>query len=209
MKWAVFKSKWAGVVGGLLDVVGIPGVIGDGTMWWGWFETVFSYGIAWFMVGVGTLLLFAYITDKLTIGGTLAPSMWLLVPRRPPLNGFDTPILTAINHLLDSPHSYTRSDRAERQALTMLYQEMCSGRLPVIGAKHDFAAPRRISAWECRRLDLREVGVTPSPAAPDGVRFVLATPGRDEASSRACPVFGSEAAICSGSGQDEDINTGI
>ena len=95
---------------------------------------------------------------------------------------FDKTILDAINHVMDSPHSYTRSDWAERKAFDELHKAMCSGDLPSMGREGDFTAPRRISARECSRLEPREVGVPRTPAAPDGVRFVLAVPltGRPE-----------------------------
>lgn len=87
---------------------------------------------------------------------------------------FDTPIRKAIWHLIEtSPHSYTGSSLAEREAFKNLYEAMCKGSLPVIGKESDFKRPRHISWWECRKLKPREGGVTVTDAAPDGVTFLL------------------------------------
>ena len=98
---------------------------------------------------------------------------------------FDTPILVAINQLIrTAPHSYTRSDWAERNAFTALHEKMCSGQLAVIGKESDFTAPRRIIARECKRLEPREVGVIPTASAPDGARFSLCSPHTDQDNER-------------------------
>ena len=94
---------------------------------------------------------------------------------------FDTPIRKAIYHLIEtSPHSYTCSGLAEREAFKKLYEAMCKGRLPVIGREGDFMMPRHISWWQCRHLKPREVAVNATDAAPDGVRFSLVRFKTDE-----------------------------
>ena len=175
------KRKWTPSVGTMLDIVGVPGVMDDGRVWWSWVSFAFEYELAWLMIGAGTALIGGYLVahahERITLSGAVAFSPWLFIPRHPPMREFNVPILDAIRHLLESPHSYTRSDWAERNAFTMIHRDaLCTGRLPVIGRETDFSAPRRISAWECRRLDAIEVVVMPSPAAPDGVRFVLVEP---------------------------------
>ena len=178
MDW--LKGKWTLGVALTLEVVAVPGVIEDGKVWGLWISSAIGPSGTWAMVGAGLALLvghyLAKAMDKVTMQHTLAFSPWTLAPRRPTLQEFNLPILDAIRHLLNSPHSYTESRWAERQAFTMLHREMCSGRLLVIGKEHDFAAPRRISIWECRKLVPIEVVVMPSPAAPDAVRFVLSKP---------------------------------
>ena len=178
MRW--LKGKWTLYVGFTLGVVGVPGVIADGKIWGLWISSTIGTGATWAIVGAGSSLLVGHclvrVMDKVTMQQTLAFSPFALVPRRPPLSEFNLPILDAIAHLLDSPHSYTESSGAERQAFTMLHRAMCSGQLLVIGKEQDFAAPRRVSIWECRKLVPIEVVVMSSQAAPDGVRFVLSEP---------------------------------
>ena len=90
---------------------------------------------------------------------------------------FDMPIREAIKYLQRSiPHSYDSTGSADRKAFAALHEKMGSGELPVVGARRDFQAPRRISRKECQNLKAVEVVVPRwplNPAAPEGVRFSL------------------------------------
>ena len=91
---------------------------------------------------------------------------------------FDMPVLRAIRHVIaSSPHSYTWSDAAERAAFLQLYTMMCQGALRVAGAEGgEFAPLRRIRPRKCRQLEPRECILRSSPAAPDGVAYILSPP---------------------------------
>ena len=106
---------------------------------------------------------------------------------------FDMPIHSAIHHLVRStPHSYTRSDWAEQAAFSQLYKMMCDGTLKVAGSKTEFGVVHPISPEECKKLEPRESILKRSPAAPDGVAFILAPP-IDEPSKEAISIDESGA----------------
>ena len=129
--------------------------------------------MAWSLVA----LLGLWVVSDLYRAFTQNKIVWKPWPRvlwRGSFHRFDVSIRQAIYHLIETtPHSYTQSSLAEREALNNLYKAMCDGRLPVIGKEGDFMMPRRISRWECRRLKPMEVVVNATEAAPDGVRFSL------------------------------------
>ena len=90
---------------------------------------------------------------------------------------FDMPIHSAIEHLLRStPHSYTRSDWAEQAVFRQLYKMMCDGTLEVAGSETEFGMVRPISPEECLKFEPRESIIPLSPAAPDGIAFILSPP---------------------------------
>ena len=87
---------------------------------------------------------------------------------------FDLPIRDAIYQLIETvPHSFDSSGRAERHFFQVLYQQMCTGALPVIGSREEGSPPECISAGQCRALTPQEVVVPANPSAPHGVRFDL------------------------------------
>ena len=87
---------------------------------------------------------------------------------------FDVPIRDAIDHpYYTVPHSFNSSGKAERRFFPLLYEQMCEGNPPVVGAKGAGNAPKRISARQCRRLQPREVVIPKNPASPYGIRFNL------------------------------------
>ena len=91
-----------------------------------------------------------------------------------PFQAFDTPILEAINYVIDNAlHSYTSTGPAQRSAFKSLHGLICDGLLQVIGKETEFGPFREISQSECRGLVPKEVGIPPNEAAPDGVRFSL------------------------------------
>ena len=177
--WPKFLSTLAAlwlVIRHVQDVVGIATLFDDGEKLW---EQLVAVSDAIEFMWIDWLLL------SMLVAGLALSTRAVVVVRR--LSGrfgggalathtsqFDTTILDAINYLIGTaPHSYTRSDWSERAAFRELHNEMSTGELRVIGKESDFAAPRRISARECRRLTPIEVGVPRTRAAPDGVRFAL------------------------------------
>ena len=91
-----------------------------------------------------------------------------------PFQAFDTPILEAINYVIENAlHSYKSTGPAQRSAFKSLHKLMCDGLLQVIGRETEFGPFREIPQSECRDLVPKEVCIPPSEAAPDGVRFSL------------------------------------
>ena len=91
-----------------------------------------------------------------------------------PFQAFDTPILEAINYVIENAlHSYTSTGPAQRSAFKSLHRLMCDGLLQVIGRETEFGPFQEISKLDCLDLVPREVCIPPSEAAPDGVRFSL------------------------------------
>ena len=171
------------------DVLGVGTMVDDGKTLWG------------HVVAIGKVLDFTVVDWLLLamVGGlTFGPRLVKHVRRlagqigrissrlsETDVSQFDTPILVAINHLIrTAPHSYTRSDLAERNAFAALHEKMCSGGFAVIGKESDFTAPRHITARECNRLEPRDVVVTRTASAPDGARFSLCNPHTDQENER-------------------------
>ena len=175
------------------DVLGVGTMVDDGKTLWG---HVVAIGRVIDFTAVDWLLLI--IVGGLMFGPRVAKhGRWLAgqIGRissqlsENDVSQFDTPILDAINHLIQTaPHSYTRSDLAERNAFAALHEKMCSGRLAVIGKESDFVAPRPITVKECKRLEPREVVVIRTASAPDGARFSLCRPrtGQDDERLEMC-----------------------
>ena len=175
------------------DVLGVGTMVDDGKTLWG---HVVAIGKVIDLTAVDWLLL--VIVGGLTFGPRVAKHGRRLAGQigrsssrlsENDVSQFDTPILDAIDHLIrTAPHSYTRSDLAERNAFAALHEKMCSGQLAVIGKESDFVAPRRITVRECKRLEPREVVVIPTVSAPDGARFSLCSPhtGQDEERLEMC-----------------------
>ena len=165
----------------LLALLGLGGVPDDVKAWAMWLSVFDAYWVrvTFAIVGVGGIVA---LYERKRIERVWARLRRALNrPNSQSFRQFDTPILSAINHLINTaPHSYTRSDWAEREAFVALYEKMCSGQLAVIGKKSDFTAPSRISASECRALEPREVVVARTASAPDGARFSLCSPHTDQ-----------------------------
>ncbi len=175
------RSRWTAWLGWALDFAGLPGMFGDGELWWKLVSFTWESQLALVLVSVGTTLLVGNWISKaaynITMGHTVSFSPWLMVPRRPQIRAFDMPILAAVEHLLNTTaHSYTHLDRAERKAMENLHNAMCSGRLLVVGTENEFSSPKRISAWTCRQLVPIESVIPRSPAAPQGFTFILSPP---------------------------------
>lgn len=141
-------------------------------------------GVCWLFLAVATILVERAFEDvplcwvvlaAIALAVIAVPLMFRHAIKNWRMNRtFDVPIRDAIEHLAHTiPHSFNSSERAERHMFQVLYNEMCNGNLPVVGAKGDGRAPKRISARECKKLKPREVVVPVSPAAPHGVRFDL------------------------------------
>ena len=58
-------------------------------------------------------------------------------------------------------------------AFNALYNQMCKGKLPVIGSWGEGTPPRRIEARRCRRLMPVATIIPRNPTTPQGVRFDL------------------------------------
>ena len=82
------------------------------------------------------------------------------------LDSFDMPVQGALNHLIETvPHSFDSSGKAERHFFRALHEQMCAGKLPVIGSKGEGTPPERVSARRCRKLTPQEVAVPANPSA--------------------------------------------
>ena len=87
---------------------------------------------------------------------------------------FNVPIREAIEHHIKTvPSTWDSSGKSHQAAFGALHKEMCTGRLPVVGAKEEGGVTRRIPPKRCRELRTAMTVVPPGPAAPDGVRFDL------------------------------------
>ena len=173
-------SGWL-VVRQVQDVLGVGTMVDDGKTFWGHVvaigQAIDFTAVDWLLlVFVGGLMSGPRVAKH---GRRLAGQIGRISSRLSvnDVSQFDTPILDAINYLIQTaPHSYTRSDLAERNAFAALHKKMCSGQLAVIGKESDFIAPRRITVRECKRLEPRDVVVIPTVSAPDGARFSLCRP---------------------------------
>ena len=94
--------------------------------------------------------------------------------RNKPKDGtpFDLPIREAVDHYVRTfPHSY--KDGADQHAFEVFHKAMCSGELPVMGAKGEDGPSERISARQCKRLKPIRTLVPKNWASPQGLRFDL------------------------------------
>ena len=176
----ILRWRTAGVSSIILSLYNLPGHLDNFQTWREWLAMVEILDkISWPFFAIGTILFF--MPEIIGTSKKFALRSWPSLMWETSFEQFDTPIRKAIYHLIETtPHSYTCSGMAERQAFTKLHEAMCEGRLPVIGKEGDFMMPRRIYRWECRRLKPMEVAVNATDAAPDGVRFSLIRIKTDE-----------------------------
>ena len=184
MRRKSLSSRITGLPFFIISLYELPGHLGNLQTWYEWLAMLEILNkISWPLFLIGIALFFA--PEIRETWKNLAFKSFLCVLSETSFEQFDTPIRKAIYHLIETtPHSYTWSGMAERQAFTKLHEAMCKGRLPVIGKEGDFMMPRRISRWECRRLKPMEVAVNATDAAPDGVRFSLVQIKTDEGNEK-------------------------
>ena len=176
----ILRWRTAGLSSIIFSLYNLPGHLDNFQTWREWLAMIEILDkISWSFFAIGTILFF--VPEITKTWEKFALRSWPSVIWGTSFEQFDTPIRKAIYHLIETtPHSYTWSGMAERQAFTKLYEAICEGRLPAIGKEGDFMMPRRISRWECRRLKPMEVAVNATDAAPDGVRFSLVRIKTDE-----------------------------
>ena len=172
MDWKkLVSSPWFGVIGLVSLILGIPGMQEDAAEWRTWFSAM-SAGWQGALVGAGTVMVFLFVAAN------IARLLPFIRARTLPFSSggasFDTPIRQAIEHLIQTiPHSFNNLTGAERMAFDALYEEMCDGRLSVVGSCGEGRAPQRISARRCNRLKPTATVIPRNPTSPQGKRFDL------------------------------------
>ena len=93
---------------------------------------------------------------------------------RKPQQDFDMPILSAIEHMVQTvAHSWDSPDKAERAFFRSIHTQMRAGRLRVVGAEVPDGPLRRIGKRKIAKLTPVPMNVPQSDTAPHGVSFVL------------------------------------
>ena len=112
-----------------------------------------------------------FLSSVLFVTGAVT---WWREKRLESLRHFDIPIRDAVIHAANSTdHSYGSPVLRDQRAFERLHQDMCDGKLLVVGREGEFGTLMRIGKRKSRKLSPLEIVVPKNPSTPEGVRYCL------------------------------------
>ena len=167
------RRKFGLVPSAIMLVYGLPGHLEDGEAWLRGFKMMAGQQAYWLwwnyaLIGGGVLLAtYSLLPERLL--------RWTgLSGRATRIRDYDLPIRVAIRHVIHTtPHSYQTAQMAADHYFEVLYEQMCSGEIGVVGRRGEDEELKYINKRECKRYTPSMVVVPRSPSAPEGLRYCL------------------------------------
>ena len=144
---------------------------------------IVGISIWWLFLAVATMIvetvfgavpLWLMVLAAVGLGCAAVPLMFGRDRRLTRVSCFYVPIRDAIRHVIHTtPHSYQNAQMAADHFFDVLYEQMCSGKIGVVGRKGEDGELKPINKRDCKRHTPSQVVVPPNPSAPEGVRYCL------------------------------------